>query len=55
MLSDLPNHLEDRSILVNTVADITGNGPVIVWLKSALRVHENPAIDVGRLYELYLK
>ena len=49
MLSDLPNHLEDRSILVNTVADITGNGPVIVWLKSALRVHENPAIDVGRL------
>ncbi len=49
MLSDLPNHLEDRSILVNTVASITGDGPVIVWLKSALRVHENPAIDVGRL------
>jgi len=49
MLNDLPNHLEDRSILVNTVASITGDGPVIVWLKSALRVHENPAIDVGRL------
>ena len=49
MLSDLPNHLQDRSILVNTVASITGDGPVIVWLKSALRVHENPAIDVGRL------
>lgn len=49
MLSDLPNHLQDRSILVNTVANITGDGPVIVWLKSALRVHENPAIDVGRL------
>ena len=49
MLSDLPNHLQDRSILVNTVANITGDGPVIVWLKSTLRVHENPAIDVGRL------
>ena len=49
MLSDLPNHLQDRSILVNTVANHTGDGPVIVWLKSALRVHENPAIDVGRL------
>ena len=49
MLSDLPNHLQDRSILVNSVANHTGDGPVIVWLKSALRVHENPAIDVGRL------
>ncbi|MDG1549039.1 MAG: deoxyribodipyrimidine photo-lyase, partial [Candidatus Poseidoniaceae archaeon] len=41
--------MQDRSILVNTVANHTGDGPVIVWLKSALRVHENPAIDVGRL------
>ena len=49
MLSDLPNHLKDRSVLVNSVANIAGSGPVVVWLKSALRVHENPAIDVGRL------
>ena len=49
MLSDLPKHLQDRTILLNSVADIRGDGPVIVWLKSALRVHENPAIDVGRL------
>ena len=49
MLSDLPKHLQNRTILLNSVADIRGDGPVIVWLKSALRVHENPAIDVGRL------
>ena len=24
-------------------------GPVVVWLKSSLRVHENPALDVGRI------
>jgi len=49
MLSNLPKHLQDRTILLNSMADLRGDGPVIVWLKSALRVHENPAIDVGRL------
>ena len=26
---------------------VIGEGPVIVWLKSSHRFHENPAIDVG--------
>ena len=25
-----------------------GKGPVVVWLKSLFRVHENPVVDVGR-------
>ena len=25
-----------------------GDGSVVVWLKSLFRVHENPAVDVGR-------
>ena len=49
MLDGLPNHLRDRARAVNDIQDLTGEGPVVVWLKSALRVHENPAIDIGIL------
>jgi len=49
MLDDLPNHLSDRTRMVNDYHEVTGDGPVVVWLKSALRVHENPAIDIGLL------
>ena len=47
MLDGLPSHLHDRARLVNDINETAGDGPVIVWLKSALRVHENPAIDLG--------
>ena len=47
MLDGLPSHLHDRARLVNNINVTAGDGPVIVWLKSALRVHENPAIDLG--------
>ena len=49
MLSDLPNHLHERARALNDVDQPNGQGPVVVWLKSSLRVHENPAIDIGRL------
>ena len=35
--------------MANSVEEITGTGPVVVWLKSSLRTHENPAIDAGRI------
>ena len=47
MLDNLSPHLQDRLRRVNQVDRLVGEGPVIVWLKSSLRVHENPAIDVG--------
>ncbi len=47
MLDGLPSHLYDRARLANSIDQISREGPVIVWLKSALRVHENPAIDIG--------
>ena len=49
MLDSLPTRLADRSRLVNQNAIVGNSGPVIVWLKSSLRVHENPALDVGRI------
>ena len=49
MLDGLPNHLRDRARTVNNIHLPNGEGPVVVWLKSALRVHENPAIDIGIL------
>ena len=49
MLDSLPARLADRSRLVNQNAIIGNRGPVIVWLKSSLRVHENPALDAGRI------
>ena len=47
MLDDLLPHLQDRTRRANQIEHLVGEGPVIVWLKSSLRVHENPAIDVG--------
>ena len=49
MLDSLPNHLSDRIRMVNDYHEISNDGPVVVWLKSSLRVHENPAIDTGIL------
>ena len=49
MLDSLPTRLADRSRLANQSTVIENSGPVIVWLKSSLRVHENPALDVGRI------
>ena len=47
MLEEVSPHLQDRIRRANQIDQFTGNGPVIVWLKSSLRVHENPAIDAG--------
>ena len=49
MLENLPKHLRERLRLANQYEELTSDGPVIVWLKSALRTHENPAIDLGRI------
>ena len=46
---DLPEHLAERCRLANSIQEPQGEGPVIVWLKSSLRTHENPAIDAGRI------
>ena len=45
---DLPEHLVERCRWLSESKAPVGNGPVIVWLKSLFRVHENPAVDVGR-------
>lgn len=45
----LPEHISERCEIVGSKNKITSNGPVVIWLKSSLRVHENPAIDAGRL------
>ncbi len=49
MLDSLPTRLADRSRLANQNKIVGESGPVIVWLKSSLRVHENPALDIGRI------
>ena len=49
MLHSLPRHLADRSRHTNEKSSMENEGPVVVWLKSSLRVHENPALDVGRI------
>ena len=46
---NLPEHISERCEIVGAKNKITSNGPVVIWLKSSLRVHENPAIDAGRL------
>ena len=46
---DLPEHLSERCKLANSKKELNGQGPVIVWLKSSLRTHENPALDAGRI------
>ena len=47
MLEGLPSHLQDRARLANGISRISEGKPVIVWLKSALRIHENPALEIG--------
>ena len=49
MLDSLPEHLHERVRLVSDDDKSIGEGPVVVWLKSSHRFHENPAIDVGRI------
>ncbi|MGA0331227.1 MAG: FAD-dependent oxidoreductase [Candidatus Poseidoniaceae archaeon] len=46
---DLPEHLSERCKLANSNNELNGQGPVVVWLKSSLRTHENPALDAGRI------
>jgi photolyase PhrII len=45
---DLPAHLAERCRWFTEDKTPIGNGPVVVWLKSLFRTHENPAVDVGR-------
>ena len=52
MLDRLPDHLEERSQFVGTAIVPKEDGPVVVWLKSAHRFHENPALDVGKTIAL---
>ena len=49
MLESLPNHLSERIRVIEERKYIQNSGPVIVWLKSTHRFHENPAIDVARI------
>ena len=49
MLNNLPEHLSERVRVVTDDEKVLRNGPVVVWLKSSHRFHENPAIDVGRI------
>ena len=49
MLDSLPSHLQDRARVLGRESRVEKEGPVVVWLKSSLRVHENPALDVGRM------
>lgn len=48
MIDSLPSHLAERTRHRNSIAELHETGPVVVWLKSSFRLHENPAIDVGR-------
>ena len=45
---DLPEHLNERCRWLSDGREPVGKGPVVVWLKSLFRVHENPVVDVGR-------
>ena len=45
---DLPEHLSERCRWSADHREPVGEGPVVVWLKSLFRVHENPVVDVGR-------
>ena len=48
MIARLPQHLAERTRHRNGIEAPHGTGPVVVWLKSSFRLHENPAIEVGR-------
>jgi len=45
---DLPKHLAERCRWLSNLREPVGEGPVVVWLKSLFRVHENPVVDVAR-------
>ena len=45
---DLPDHLSERCRWLTAHRTPLGEGPVVVWLKSLFRVHENPVVDVAR-------
>ena len=49
MLDVLPDYLLERVESLTPHLEIEGDGPIVVWLKSSLRVNENPAVDVGRV------
>ena len=44
---NLRKHLKERCRW-SSKNETVGEGPVVVWLKSLFRVHENPVVDVGR-------
>lgn len=46
---DLPEHLAERCRMANSIEALNEQGPIVVWLKSSLRTHENPALDAGRI------
>ena len=46
---DLPEHLAERCRMANSIQELHGQGPIVVWLKSSLRTHENPALNAGRI------
>ena len=48
MFDFLPEYLAERTRIIGDNFGINDSGPVVVWLKSSHRFHENPAIDVGR-------
>tara|TARA_B110000444_G_scaffold261020_1_gene310534 strand:- start:6218 stop:8071 length:1854 start_codon:yes stop_codon:yes gene_type:complete len=48
MMDNWPTHLSERTRHRNSISEPQGSGPVVVWLKSSFRLHENPAIEVGR-------
>ena len=49
VMFDLPEHLSERCRMVNSVNELRSSGPIVVWLKTSLRTHENPALDAGRI------
>ena len=49
VMFDLPEHLSERCRMVNAIDQLRMSGPIVVWLKSSLRTHENPALDAGRI------
>ena len=49
MLETLPEYIAERVRVIGEKTKIKNSGPVVVWLKSSHRFHENPAIDAGRI------
>ena len=45
ILDTLPSHLANRVHVVGTGEP--GPGAVVYWMRTAVRVHENPALDVA--------